>query len=37
MNGKILRIDLSEKKTKVERIPEEWMRKYLCGRGLAAR
>ncbi|MCD6421385.1 MAG: aldehyde ferredoxin oxidoreductase family protein [Thaumarchaeota archaeon] len=37
MNGRILRIDLSKKKTRVERIPEEWMRKYLGGRGLAAR
>ena len=37
MNGRILRIDLTRKKTSVERIPEEWMRKYLGGRGLAAR
>ncbi|MEM0451983.1 MAG: aldehyde ferredoxin oxidoreductase family protein [Nitrososphaerota archaeon] len=36
-NGKIARINLSKKKISIEEIPKEWLKKYLGGRGLAAR
>lgn len=35
--GKILRVDLSKSKWVAEDYPEEWMRKYLGGNGVAAR
>ncbi|MCS7125403.1 MAG: aldehyde ferredoxin oxidoreductase family protein [Aigarchaeota archaeon] len=36
-NGKIIRINLSKKKTVIEEVPRPWLMKYLGGRGLAAR
>ncbi len=36
-NGRIVRINLSKEKISTEKIPIEWLRKYLGGRGLAAR
>jgi len=35
--GRILRIDLTEKKVKIADLPEEWKYKYLGGRGFGAR
>lgn len=37
VNGKLLRVDLENKKTAVEEIPEEIYTKYLGGRGAGAR
>jgi len=36
-NGKIIRINLSKEKITFEEVPREWLKKYLGGRGLAAR
>jgi aldehyde:ferredoxin oxidoreductase len=36
-NGKIIRINLSKEKITFEEVPKEWLKKYLGGRGLAAR
>ncbi len=36
-SGKILRINLTEKKVKIASLPEEWKYKYLGGRGFGAR
>lgn len=36
-NGRIIRIDLSKKKIVTEEVPREWLKKYLGGRGIAAR
>ena len=35
--GKLLRVNLTEGVCKVEDIPQQWLREYLGGRGLAAR
>lgn len=35
--GKLLRVDLTNKRFAVEPIPEAWLRDYIGGRGLAAR
>jgi len=35
--GKLLRVDLTTRKTEVEAIPETWLREYLGGRGLGVR
>ncbi|MCK4369178.1 MAG: aldehyde ferredoxin oxidoreductase family protein [Dehalococcoidales bacterium] len=35
--GKLLRINLSNRKSHIEDIPEQWMKNFLGGRGLAAR
>jgi len=35
--GRVLRIDLSKGKAKAEKVPAEWMLKYLGGRGFGAR
>ncbi len=35
--GKLVRVDLTTKRTTVEAIPKTWLRKFLGGRGLAAR
>merc|ERR1711964_84241 len=35
--GKLLRVDLSNGQIKSDNIPQEWLREYLGGRGLAAR
>jgi aldehyde:ferredoxin oxidoreductase len=35
--GKLLRVDLTSGKHRVEAIPEDWRRDYIGGRGLAAR
>lgn len=35
--GKLLRVDLTTSKCTTEAIPEQWMREYVGGRGLAAR
>ncbi|MDW8021185.1 MAG: aldehyde ferredoxin oxidoreductase family protein [Nitrososphaerota archaeon] len=37
ITGKLLRIDLTKRKSIVENIPLKWFHKYLGGRGLAAR
>ena len=35
--GKLLRVDLTSGRSSVEQIPEEWLREYIGGRGLADR
>ena len=35
--GKLLRVDLSSGKCSVEQIPQDWLREYVGGRGLAPR
>ncbi len=35
--GKLLRVDLTTGKSNIESIPEEWLREYIGGRGLADR
>jgi len=35
--GKLLRVDLTAGTTRIEDIPEQWMREYVGGRGVAAR
>ena len=35
--GKLLRVDLTSGQSNVEQIPEEWLREYIGGRGLADR
>src|SRR5687767_5133914 len=35
--GRLLRVDLTSGETRVEGIPESWLREYVGGRGLAAR
>jgi len=35
--GKLLRVDLTSGESKIESIPEEWLREYMGGRGLADR
>ena len=35
--GKLIRLNLSNRKTQIEDIPEQWMKDFLGGRGLAAR
>ena len=35
--GKLLRVDLSTGRSSIEEIPQDWLRDYIGGRGLAAR
>ena len=35
--GKLLRVDLTAGTSTVEQIPEDWLREYIGGRGLADR
>ena len=35
--GKMLEVDLSQKKVEVNQIPEEWYQKYIGGEGFAAK
>ena len=35
--GKVLRVNLTEREVKTHPIPKEWIRKYMGGRGVAAR
>ena len=36
LSGNLLRVDLAQETTRIERMPEEFMKKYLGGRGLGA-
>lgn len=36
-NGRIIRVNLSKEKITTEKVPGEWLKKYVGGRGLAAR
>ena len=37
MQGRLLRVNLSTRKTQVEEIPEQYLRDFLGGSGLAAK
>ena len=37
LSGNLLRVDLAQETTRIERLPEELMKKYLGGRGLGAK
>jgi len=37
LSGNLLRVDLARRTTRIERLPDEVMKKYLGGRGLGAK
>jgi len=36
-NGKLIRLNLTSRQSRVEEIPEKWMKEYLGGRGIGVR